>query len=245
MKKIILIGVIICGILKAEPIGFEVGFKTMQTNFQTSLQYHNNYGPDDFIDEDTLGLNSPNMLSYWFLFDHPIPIAPNYKATLTYITSVGAPIANFTWATKPFVFDKTAEINLGYLDNIFYYRIIEDSAKFNAGLGFRSYNGYVRIDDNSKNNYELLIENVFPIIYVDTGITIPYTPVTAQAEIIAITASDHKIIDYNLALQYVYKPLGIGGVLGYRHYSFTLTKVHDISSEFIMSGIYYGVLWQF
>jgi len=248
IKKIFLMIIVLSGVINAESVGFEAGIKVMNTGFSSVLQDTNKYlnpNSNRTINNNDLGLDSPNLISYWFLFDHPIPIIPNYKGVISKFRATGAP-NQLNWADKSYGYNIKTQIDLSYMDNILYYPLHDsDTSRLNAGLGLRSYSGFVRIDSLTESNYDFQFNSIYPVAYVDGSMWLFGMPILAEFETIAITTSDHKIVDYSIDVKYIHPKTGIGGMLGYRGYSLTLTEVNDLSAEFTTNGLYYGLFWRF
>lgn len=122
--------------------------------------------------------------------------------------------------------------NGNFLDAIGFYQVLDNIVKLNVGLGAK------RVNDNSAN-----IDKTIPAAYVSAGGKLPFTGLSAKAEVFVGKGIDADFTDYNAEIKYNFienMAIDLGLKAGYR-----ATQVNvdhsGTTSDIKVQGPYLGV----
>jgi outer membrane protein len=228
--------------VRADYIGFEISYKTMNIELDALMEHASD---DGSVDEKKLGLKETTLVSIEFLFDHPMPIIPNIKINTNSFIIKGAP-SNITWAGEYQAKGSTAKIDLTHNNYLFYYRYFEDNIiRMHLGVGIISFNGLISITNASRSSYVLKIDNSIPSIYSQLEATIAGTNILSKANIVYTDNKGYKVTEYNVGFKYTHKKSSLGTEVGYKLYSLEIVNKDSVDAKFEISGFYYGFHYQF
>lgn len=218
-NTILFIGLSLSSLAQADVIGFkgDISYWSFdgKANMDTSLH----------SDQD---LDTQGTVQLSVAVEHPIPLIPNVK--LRY--------ANLDSETKAETLGQANyEINLDQTDLILYYEILDNIVSADIGLGASNLDGDIKNLLGQKSD----IEETLPIIYVSGEVKLPFTGLSAKAEVTYSDFDDKRMTDAQAELKYDFVDnllvdFGIKG--GYRILNIDLD---DQEQKFEFKGPYVGL----
>lgn len=163
--------------------------------------------------------------------EHPVPIIPNAK--IRYV--------NLDTKTKNnFAGQPAYSVNLDHADFILYYEILDNVVDLDIGAGATTLNG----DISNYANQRVDIDETYPIIYATVGGKLPFTGLSAKAEMTYSNFDDAQLTDALAEIQYNFIDnmlVDVGLKAGYRIFTVDLDDYsrNDIKLEF--KGPYIGL----
>jgi outer membrane protein len=249
MKKIILST--LCASLltvsaQADTLGVEAGMATWSTSFSGSIK--GKYMYDTNIDlENTLGYGSQVTNSFfWVYLDHPVPLLPNIKIQQTNFTDSASKAIStgIKFDNKSYDLTVNSEITLNQTDIIAYWRILDNWINFDLGLNLKTIDGNVKLDAVGSTPTNKNFKATIPMLYVKGKFDLPFTGLSAEADISYISYSGSKLTDFKAGLVYQ-TSFGLGANAGLRSQNFVIDNIDDFNSDISISGGYLGVFYHF
>ena len=170
-------------------------------------------------------LDNDGAVQFSVALEHPVPIIPNAK--IRYV--------NLDTQTKHSAYD----VNLDHADFILYYEILDNVVDLDIGAGATTLNGHINSLSKRTN-----IDETYPIIYGTVGGKLPFTGLSAKAEMTYSNFNDAQLTDALAEIQYNFIDnmlVDVGLKAGYRIFTADLDDYDrsDIKLEF--KGPYIGL----
>ena len=221
------LGTSLCGLAQADVIGVKGdvsywaydGKANMAT--QTSAQ-----------DQD---LDRKGAAQISLAVEHPVPLIPNAK--IRYV--------NLKTQTENEVAGQPVyDLDIDHADFILYYEILDNIVDADIGVGASTFNGDVKTLALTKTQ----IDKTVPVIYGSAGVKLPFTGLSAKAELLYSNFNDAKITDAQAELQYNFIDnlmIDVGLKAGYRVLNIELDdyESNNVKNDlkFNFKGPYVGV----
>jgi outer membrane protein len=133
--------------------------------------------------------------------------------------------------------DIETNLDLSHYGAVFYYEILDNWVSIDLGLDVRKFDGQLKITntgDSSTSTTE--IDETVPLGYIAAEFAMPFTDMSAGAEISAISYSGNSIHDAKVRLRQGFSLAFIE--LGYRQLGIKLDDVSDLDVDLDFSGVY-------
>ncbi len=236
------IGTSICGLAQADVIGVKAdasywsydGKTQVQPNNTTSLSNQtgvDNLLLDPYANSREYNLDRKGSAQISLAFEHPIPLIPNAKIRYVNLKSQ---------TEKEVAGQPVYDLNIDHTDFILYYEILDTIVNADVGLGATSLNGDVKTLGLSKTD----IDKTVPVIYGSAGVKLPFTGLSAKAELLYSNINDTKITDAQAELQYNFIDnllVDVGLKAGYRILDIKLDDYEKNDLKFNFKGPYIGL----
>ncbi|AVZ84511.1 TIGR04219 family outer membrane beta-barrel protein [Acinetobacter sp. WCHA45] len=240
--SILALGTSLCDLAQADVIGVKAdasywsydGKNQVQPNNTTSLSNQtgvDNLLLDPYANSREYNLDRKGSAQISLAFEHPIPLIPNAKIRYVNLKSQ----TENEVAGQP-VYD----LNIDHTDFILYYEILDTIVNADIGLGATSLNGDVKTLGLSKTD----IDKTVPVIYGSAGVKLPFTGLSAKAELLYSNFNDTKITDAQAELQYNFIDnllVDVGLKAGYRILDIKLDDYEKNDLKFNFKGPYIGL----
>ncbi|XID75681.1 TIGR04219 family outer membrane beta-barrel protein [Alkanindiges sp. WGS2144] len=151
---------------------------------------------------------------YNLAFEHPVPFLPNVKLRYSDFSNTESD------GNALYVVDQTVGVQT--LDALGYYEILDNIVSVDAGLGVKRLNtkdavrvSVANLAAVAKSKYD----ETMPALYVAAGGKMPFTGLSAKAEVMAGKSSDADFSDINAEVKYNFIEniaLDLGVKFGYR-----------------------------
>lgn len=248
------LGTSLCGLAQADVIGvkadasywFYDGKAQVQPKPNTS-SLANQTGIDDLLLNPYAGLSAPEekldrkgSAQISLAFEHPIPLIPNAK--IRYVNLKSQTEKEF--AGQPFY-----DLDIAHTDFILYYEILDNIVDADVGFGATTLDGDVTtlLADPTSSLYKMGkvdINKTVPVIYGSAGVKLPFTGLSAKAELLYSNFNDTKITDAQAELQYNFIDnllVDVGLKAGYRILNIKLDDYEKNDLKFDFKGPYLGI----
>ncbi len=236
------IGTSICGLAQADVIGvkadasywFYDGKAQVQPNNTTSLSNQtgvDNLLLDPYADSREYDLDRKGSAQISLAIEHPIPLIPNAKIRYVNLKSQ---------TEKELAGQPVYDLNIDHTDFILYYEILDTIVNADVGLGATNLNGDIKTLNVRKTD----IDKTVPVIYGSAGVKLPFTGLSAKAELLYSNINDTKITDAQAELQYNFIDnllVDVGLKAGYRILDVQLDDYDKNDVKFNFKGPYIGL----
>ncbi|EPF94478.1 membrane protein [Acinetobacter gyllenbergii] len=236
------IGTSICGLAQADVIGvkadasywFYDGKAQVQPNNTTSLSNQtgvDNLLLDPYADSREYDLDRKGSAQISLAIEHPIPLIPNAKIRYVNLKSQ---------TEKELAGQPVYDLNIDHTDFILYYEILDTIVNADVGLGATNLNGDIKTLNVRKTD----IDKTVPVIYGSAGVKLPFTGLSAKAELLYSNINDTKITDAQAELQYNFIDnllVDVGLKAGYRILDVKLDDYDKNDVKFNFKGPYIGL----
>ncbi len=190
--------------------------------------------------EDDLDLDTNSFFELAATVEHPVPLIPNVRLKYSDMdqTENGNLSANFGSGSNQ-VNSGNVETNLdlSHVGLILYYEILDNWVSADFGLDLRKFDGQLKIsssDDTSE--FQTDIDEFLPLGYVSAEFAMPFTDMSAGAEISAISYSGNSIHDAKIRLRQGFSLAFIE--IGYRKMGIKLEDLSNTDVDIDFSGVY-------
>lgn len=170
-------------------------------------------------------------LSFSVAVEHPIPFLPNAKIKHVNLNAD----SDETFSGTP-----RNQVDLDYSDFILYYEILDNIVNADIGAGVKSLEGDIRHNYTSTQD----ISETLPMLYAQAGLKLPFTGLSANAEVSIAGLNDQRITDAQAELKYNFIDsilVDIGAKAGYRILDIQLEKDSDAETKLKFKGPYVGL----
>jgi len=176
-------------------------------------------------------LDNDGAVQFSVALEHPVPIIPNAK--IRYV-NLDSQTENSVAGQADYA------VNLDHADFILYYEILDNVVDLDIGAGATTLNG----DITNFAGQRTSIDETYPIIYGTVGGKLPFTGLSAKAELTYSNFNDAKLTDALAEIQYNFIDnmlVDVGLKAGYRIFTVDLDDYNrnDIKLEF--KGPYIGL----
>ena len=170
-------------------------------------------------------LDNEGAVQFSVALEHPVPIIPNAK--IRYV--------NLDTQTERSAYD----VNLDHADFILYYEILDNVVDLDIGAGATTLNGHINRLDQRTN-----IDETYPIIYGTVGGKLPFTGLSAKAELTYSNFDDAQLTDALAEIQYNFIDnmlVDVGVKVGYRIFTVDLDDYNHNDIKLDFKGPYIGL----
>lgn len=197
--------------------------------------------------EDDFGLVKKDNSYAFVAIEHPIPVLPNIRLTLTQLLAEADNVLSreITFNDRTYSASTAirAEVDLSFTDATFYYEVLDNWLSLDLGLTARNFDGFAKIDSNgSLNRYDF--NETLPLLYVNAEAALPFTGLSVRAKLQGLSIDDSSLTDSQISLAYE-SSIGLGGEVGYRNMTIELDDLSDLSSDLESKGAFAGVTYHF
>ena len=245
MKKIILSTV--CASLlavsaQADFIGAEAGMAIWGA--KTSGSIKGSVSGESNIDmENDFGYGSRTANSFiWAYIDHPVPLLPNIKIQQTNFTDDGSKNNSITFDGTTYNGNVKSELTLDQTDIIAYWRLLDNWVNFDLGFNIKTIDGNVKINATGSQETNKAFKATVPMLYAKARFDLPFSGLSAEADMSTISYSGNKFTDVKAGLVYQ-TSFGLGANIGIRTESLKIDDIDDFNSNLTISGAYFGVFY--
>lgn len=217
------LGTSVCGLAQADLIGVKGDLSYWNYNGEANMAAQTS-APDQDLDR-----KGSAQLS--LAIEHPIPLIPNAK--IRYV--------NLKTQTENEVAGQPVyDLDIDHTDFILYYEVLDNIVDADIGFGASNLNGDVKTLGSNKTD----IDKTIPMIYGSAGIKLPFTGLSAKAELLYSNINDTKITDAQAELQYNFIDnllVDVGLKAGYRILDIKLDDYEKNDLKFNFKGPYIGL----
>lgn len=191
-------------------------------------------GNDKVDAEDDLNFDNESFFELAASVEHPVPIIPNVRLKYTDLdqTANGNSSSDFENVDAGAV---ETNLDLTHIGALFYYEILDNWVSIDLGLDVRKFDGQLKISDGT-NESLTKIDETLPLGYISAEFAMPFTDMSAGAEISAISYSGNSIHDAKVRLRQGFSLAFVE--LGYRQLGIKLDDVSDLDVDLDFSGVY-------
>ncbi|ENV38335.1 hypothetical protein F959_01099 [Acinetobacter venetianus RAG-1 = CIP 110063] len=217
------LGTSVCGLAQADVIGVKGDLSYWNYNGEANMTAQTS-APDQDLDRKGSAQIS-------LAIEHPIPLIPNAK--IRYV--------NLKTQTENEVAGQPVyDLDIDHTDFILYYEILDNIVDADIGFGASNLNGDVKTLGLNKTD----IDKTIPVIYGSAGVKLPFTGLSAKAELLYSNVNDTKITDAQTELQYNFIDnllVDVGLKAGYRILDIKLDDYEKNDLKFNFKGPYIGL----
>ncbi|MFG0586414.1 TIGR04219 family outer membrane beta-barrel protein [Acinetobacter sp. YQ_14] len=217
------LGTSVCGLAQADVIGVKGDLSYWNYNGEANMAAQTS-APDQDLDR-----KGSAQLS--LAIEHPIPLIPNAK--IRYV--------NLKTQTENEVAGQPVyDLDIDHTDFILYYEVLDNIVDADIGFGASNLNGDVKTLGLNKTD----IDKTIPVIYGSAGVKLPFTGLSAKAELLYSNVNDTKITDAQAELQYNFIDnllVNVGLKAGYRILDIKLDDYEKNDLKFNFKGPYIGL----
>lgn len=179
--------------------------------------------------------------------EHPIPLIPNVRARYNQLQ--GADTLNsliFKFGNQAYVGNVNLDMQLDNTDLILYYEILDNIVSVDVGLGAKRLNGHVTATGNGVLNTTSSVnfDETLPMVYASVGGSLPFTGLSAKAEVMGIKYQDSSLTDAQAEIKYDFidnLAVDLGVKAGYRQMVMKLKDVEKTDADTTFKGPYIGL----
>jgi len=188
------------------------------------------------------------VTSFYVLFDHPLPVIPNIKISLTDIDTEadGRLSKTVVFGNKTFNVNEnvSSEFKLDQIDFTLYYRILDNVANFDLGLNVKYIDAKGTIRGETTGSESNDISAPVPMVYAGVGVDLPFSGLSISADGSVIGYQDSTFYDYTIRANYT-TPWRRGIDDGYRALKLDLDDFDDSFADIEFDGPYAGAYLKF
>jgi|LULG01.1.fsa_nt_gb outer membrane protein len=202
-----------------------------------NLQGEYNKAPQDtsLRSADSLSLDDKGQAQVSLAFEHPVPLIPNGKIRYTGI-DVDTEEQNLAG-------DALYNIDLDSTDFILYYEILDNIVSVDVGVAAKQLEGDVTYN-RTVGADKVEISETAPMLYASAGGKLPFTGLSAKAEVLATNYDDTQITDASAEIKYNFVEnllIDLGAKAGYRILNIELDDQDGFDTKFDFDGPYIGL----
>jgi outer membrane protein len=175
-------------------------------------------------------LDNEGAVQFSVALEHPVPIIPNAKIRYVNLDSQ---------TESSVVGQPNYAVNLDHADFILYYEILDNVVDLDIGAGATTLNGHINRLDQRTN-----IDETYPIIYGTVGGKLPFTGLSAKAELTYSNFDDAQLTDALAEIQYNFIDnmlVDVGVKAGYRIFTVDLDDYNRNDIKLDFKGPYIGL----
>ncbi|ERS03508.1 membrane protein [Acinetobacter sp. COS3] len=217
------LGTSVCGLAQADVIGVKGDLSYWNYNGEANMAAQTSAPAQD--------LDRKGSAQISLAIEHPIPLIPNAK--IRYV--------NLKTQTENEVAGQPVyDLDIDHTDFILYYEVLDNIVDADIGFGASNLNGDVKTLGLNKTD----IDKTIPVIYGSAGVKLPFTGLSAKAELLYSNVNDTKITDAQAELQYNFIDnllVDVGLKAGYRILDIKLDDYEKNDLKFNFKGPYIGL----
>lgn len=185
--------------------------------------------------EDDLDLGKNSFFELAATVEHPVPLIPNVRLKYSDLdqTEDGVlPTGGFDGVSAGAV---ETNLDLSNVGLVLYYEILDNWVSADVGLDIRKFDGQLEIK-NATETSQTDIDEILPLGYVSAEFAMPFTDMSAGAEISAISYSGNSIHDAKIRFRQGFSLAFIE--IGYRKMGIKLDDISNLDVDIDFSGVY-------
>jgi len=193
-------------------------------SYSADLSHPNAAQPKSQLEDD-------HGLSFSAAFEHPVPLVPNVKIKHISLQADSDESASGT---------PRNQLDLNSSDFILYYEILDNIINADAGLGLKRLEGDIRHDYIAAQD----VSASLPMLYAQAGVKLPFSGLSATAEVSVAGLDDERVTDAQAELKYNFIDSALvdaGAKLGYRILDIQLEQDSSREASLKFKGPYLGI----
>ncbi len=186
--------------------------------------------------EDDLDLGKNSFFELSASVEHPVPLIPNVRLKYADLdqTEKGTLTTSFGSANAGSV---ETNLDLSHMGLVLYYEVLDNWVSADFGLDIRKFDGQLEITNTGDNSvYQTDIDEFLPLGYISAEFAMPFTDMSAGAEISAISYSGNSIHDAKVRFRQGFSLAFIE--VGYRKMGIKLDDLSNTDIDIDFSGVY-------
>lgn len=200
-------------------LGVYFGGDVWRSSMDGNLNYNNSTNSTNFDESDNYRL--------YARFEHPVPLVPNAAIRLTNIDIEGK--------------SGSDSVELKSIDYTLYYEFLDnDLVSLDAGITLRQIDGDYKENSGTVHSFDAPL----PMGYVAAEVGLPFTPLTAFANVTAIGLAGDSYSDAEIGLAFMINPgyvLDWSLKLGYRIQKLDLDDIDNVNADLTIDGAFLGL----
>jgi outer membrane protein len=213
-----------------------------------NLQGEYNKAPQDtsLRSADSLSLDDKGQAQVSLAFEHPVPLIPNGKIRYTGIdvdteeqNLAGDALYNIDGFDPSIASGTGTPSHGGFL----YYEILDNIVSVDVGVAAKQLEGDVTYN-RTVGADKVEISETAPMLYASAGGKLPFTGLSAKAEVLATNYDDTQITDASAEIKYNFVEnllIDLGAKAGYRILNIELDDQDGFDTKFDFDGPYIGL----
>lgn len=198
--------------------------------------------------KESFDFGNNNAFNVSAALEHGVPVIPNVRVRHGSIdVSKEKNVTNFQVNGQTYSGSTTASLDMTHTDIFAYYEILDNLVSVDVGLGAKVIDGDATVKSNVQNSTQNSTESLsvtVPMLYASVGGNLPFTGLSAKADLAGLSYKDNRIVDAQAEVKYNFidKPLfDFGAKVGYRMLDVKIDDVlkTDVSATF--KGPYIGL----
>ena len=158
--------------------------------------------------------------------------------------TVSATVKNITFDGTTYNGSIKSELTLDQTDIIAYWRILDNWINVDIGFNIKTINGNIKLEATGSTTTDKDFSATIPMLYAKGRFDLPFTGLSAEADISYISYSGNKFTDFKAGVVYQ-TSFGLGATAGVRTENLKIDDIDDFSSDLTISGAYIGAFYHF
>lgn len=178
---------------------------------------------------DELSYDSNDNGFVYMAIEHPIPLLPNLRLQMNALEHSGQT------SVQGIAFDSKTE--LGSVDVIAYYELLDNWISFDLGLGVRRFDGQGSLLIGNAQAYKRDVDTYTPNLYADASFELPLTGLSVGAALQYGSFDGTEFGEYSARISYMFdSALDFGAELGLR--TLDIDSIDGLTLEADYTGPY-------
>ncbi|MGI9289572.1 MAG: TIGR04219 family outer membrane beta-barrel protein [Pseudomonadales bacterium] len=200
--------------------------------------------------ESDLGFDDERNNVFYAAVEHPLPVLPNFKVQRTEMEisrdSTLQREIEFNSTTFPAGENIFTNVDLSHTDITAYWQPLQNWVTLGVGFTVRLYDSRISIESRTNTGLRAKeeLEQRLPMAYGKALVEIPNTNFSIGAELQGVGYDGSNLIDTQLQVAYE-SIFGFGAALGWRSFRLDLEDIDDIDADIEVSGVYFGITYNF
>lgn len=233
---------------QADNLKLEAGANNWSFDIDGTARYKNKSSSNDLDVNDDLGYDDDDLNSYYFSFEHPVPILPNIRVSRTDLDSSanGQLTKDVTYGGINFGVNEnvSSEIQLDQTDITMYYQLFDTVLDIDLGVNAKYIDSHSRITGAVSGTETADVSGWVPMLYAGLGAELPLTGMSVSAGGSYVAYQDSKFYDYALKASYI-TPWYLGVDVGYRSIRLDLDDFDGSYADVEFDGPFAGAHFEF
>ncbi len=232
----------------ADALGVWVGADYWKYDIGGTVRYKSNNSSDDIDANRDLGYDDSSLTSFYVTFDHFVPMLPNVRIRRTNIDddANGRLTRSVTYGGITFNVNEavSSRVQLDQTDVTLYYRILDNVVSLDLGLNAKYLDIEATVSGAVSGTESATVSGWVPMIYAGVGADLPFTGLSATADVSAIGYQNNRFYDFNARVSYD-TPWYVGVSAGYRKLKLNLDDFDGSYADIEFDGPYAGAYLHF
>jgi outer membrane protein len=236
-----------CSGLQADALGLRAGAGYWSGDLSGEALNKTNRANTKPVSFDQLKMGDQSYNSFWLEFEHPVPVIPNLRMAYTNIESSKRGQVKEVFRSGDTTFtilrELTATLVFDTLDATAYYEVLDNWVSLDVGLTARLIDGYLdlvyerTLEDALPRSYTG-VQEVLPMLYLNTRIDIPATGFYVQAQGNGASLQSDTFYDVDIRAGYDLdlKGLDLGVFAGYRVMRLKTQNISTLYADAELTG---------